>query len=140
MAIAEIPRHTSDSSEVLKSDEAENLSSEVLHRIAKLRALTDNWDGYRSPPIAEEAIGGALHILQEAQDRRLPEPYIGPVSGGGVQLEWHLPNGHEVEMSVAADGSVEFITINRGEYSDDMRLSSYFDAYELLEWLKSEED
>ncbi len=136
MALAEIPRHTRDYRTPLNAHADNHLAPELLNKIAELRALPYNWDGYYSPPIADVAAAGAIHILEEAEEQRLPRPYIGPATGGGVQIEWHLPS-REVELEVLPDGSIGYITIENGDYSEDASFPSYWDRglSDLLRWL-----
>lgn len=105
-------------------------------RLEDLAGLPANWDGYGSPPIAPTALDGAEHVLHIAAAKHLPEPYLGPVTGGGVQIEWHVGN-RRLEMETLPDGSVELITVEGDEYSDEMRFASYRtqELSDLLRWV-----
>mgnify|MGYP001374707901 CR=1 FL=1 len=137
--LAEHPTRYTQGQEPSTLDPSNSISQESLRRLVSLPSLTPNWDGYGSPQITDIAINGAAYILNTTQVARLPQPYIGPVTGGGVQIEWHLPE-RAVELEVCPDGSVGYITIEGDEYSDDMYLPSYLDSrvFGLLNWLSPE--
>ena len=85
-----------------------------LGAVARLSNLPTNWDSYGSPPITPEARAQALRVLTLIEGVPSPIPQIGPVSGGGLQLEWS--NGpRALELEVLPDGTVEFLRV----YDDD---------------------
>jgi len=60
-----------------------------FEQLAELAQLEQNWDDENSPPIPEKTISAAKIVLQEIVDKHLPIPYVVPVPGGNLQLEWH---------------------------------------------------
>jgi len=53
-----------------------------------LSALQKDWDSFGSEPPTSEAILAARKLIAEAsRDCMLPH-FVGPISGGGVQIEW----------------------------------------------------
>ncbi len=85
-----------------------------LGAVARLSNLPTNWDSYGSPPVTSEARAQALRLLMLIEGEASAIPQIGPVSGGGLQLEWS--NGlRALELEVRPDGAVEFLRV----YEDD---------------------
>lgn len=82
--------------------------------VAQLSKLPAGWDSYGSPPITAEARSQALRVLTLLEAQAGTMPQIGPVSGGGLQMEWS--QGHRaLELEVRPDGSVEYLRV----YDDD---------------------
>lgn len=82
--------------------------------VARLSKLPADWDSYGSPPVTAEARSQALRLLALLNGQASAMPQIGPVPGGGLQMEWS--QGHRaLELEVRPDGSVEFLRA----YDDD---------------------
>lgn len=83
----------------------------VEDRLQKLLEYSDGWDGYDAKPPRRSAIVFAREILASVMTPRLPAPSIVPLSGGGIQLEWHV-SGLDIELTIYrpydAELSVEF--------------------------------
>jgi hypothetical protein len=73
---------------------------ERLDAVSDLRA---GWDGASAPAITDEAVAGAVSVINEVMGSDTPAPSIVPTSDGGLQLEWHHAD-HEVELYVDRDG------------------------------------
>jgi hypothetical protein len=71
----------------------------VTERVKYLRSLRRGWDGYASVPIQEDILSFALSMLDSAMQSETPPPFIAPVSGGGVQIEWH-EGGLDIEFYI----------------------------------------
>jgi hypothetical protein len=86
----------------LQSDQPSLQSA--LQQLEAISELQKDWDSYGSDPPTPDAIF-AVRTLIAAADRRFRSvPYfIGPVSGGGVQIEWRGP-GREIEVEVQRNG------------------------------------
>jgi hypothetical protein len=107
-----------------------------LQTIAKLARLEDNWDGYGSPPLLPVTVARALHVLQISDTETPPLPYIGPVTGGGVQIEWSMPT-RELELEILPDGSLEYVMADETGQTDDGEILADDDEHilELVRWL-----
>jgi hypothetical protein len=72
----------------------------------QLDALSDlqkDWDSFGSEPPTPEAISAARKLIDANRESILPH-FVGPISGGGVQIEWRGPRG-EIEVEVGPQGS-----------------------------------
>lgn len=69
----------------------------VLHELAELTRLPDNWDHRSSPKVSEEEIETALKVLLRVMPEDGPVPRITPTRRGGVQLGWY-GGGIDVEL------------------------------------------
>ncbi len=101
-----------------------------LRRLDELASLERDWDSYGSEAPSKTALLGARSVIADVasivpEDRGLPF-FIGPLSGGGVQIEWK-GESDSIEVEVAADGALSCL-ITRGsgperalEEHDDVR-------------------
>lgn len=98
----------------------------VSARLAQLRGLKAGWDGYASPPIRGDIFAYAESILESIMLDRTPAPSIMPVSGGGLQMEWHR-QGASIELLLAGPLMAElFVEYVDGRPSVEVDLSSDF--------------
>jgi hypothetical protein len=67
-----------------------------LARLESLADLKPGWDSYGGKAPTPEAIAAARVMIEW-------EPTATPLSGGGVQLEWHA-GGYDIEIRIAPDG------------------------------------
>ncbi len=65
----------------------------------RLARLEDDWDGYEARRPSWIAIGRAIKFL----DLVSTPPIVVPLSGGGVQLEWNLPEDGVLEIEFTDD-------------------------------------
>jgi hypothetical protein len=82
--------------------------SGVAQRLDELAQLQSDWDSFGSDPPSETAVmtSKGLIVTVAAALQRVDQPlpfFIGPISGGGVQVEWRGPSG-SIEVEVDADG------------------------------------
>jgi hypothetical protein len=63
----------------------------------------------------------AIQLLTFLEWDDLPVPQIGPVPGGGIQIEWHVAE-RELAIEVLPNGSVEFLPVE-GEAMNEGPLS-----------------
>lgn len=88
--------------------------SELLRKIDSLSKLAPGWDGRHSPPPTPEALEQTRAvILEAAADPSFPRPHVGPVPGGGLQVEW-TSDGFEVEVEVLPDGALMYLVSGPG--------------------------
>jgi hypothetical protein len=72
---------------------------DVLGRFKELSGLPANWDHHGAPPVEVADLAEALKTLSGVMALNTPTPAIVPISGGGLQLEWHRA-GLDVEIVV----------------------------------------
>ncbi|QLC25667.1 hypothetical protein HFP57_12000 [Parasphingopyxis algicola] len=112
--------------EVAAIEESWRYAVEV--RLAQLSAYPTGWDGYNSAPPQHSIIAFARSILDSVMSAETPPPSIVPMSGGGLQLEWHI-GGFDIELAIfapfEAELSVEYP--DEREPLEDERLTSSFD-------------
>lgn len=117
----------------------------TLKSLAEFRKLPDNWDSYNSPRITRAACQALRDILLQIDDNSLPEPFVCPVPGGGLQLEWEVGK-RELELEFLPDGSIEFLTVDKNaNHLEDSMTEGKVDGENIivivqrvLEWLVSD--
>ena len=85
-----------------------------LQRIAD---LPHDWDSLGSPKPCNRVITAAMHLLKRLQNSRLgaiPVPFVSPIAGGGIQLEWDSSQKH-LEIEVLNSMNVVFLMEEHGE-------------------------
>jgi hypothetical protein len=92
--------------------------STSLKTIARLAQLEDNWDGYGSPPLLPVAIARAIHVLKISDKETPPVPHIGPVTGGGIQIEWST-TARDLELEILPEGSLEYVLVDETGQTDE---------------------
>ena len=80
----------------------------VIDRVRRLTELPEGWDTYGSRGIQPEAVAAAAAVLMSAARSRMPAPVVGPVSGGGLQLEWNLANC-AIEVEALPEGGLHYL-------------------------------
>lgn len=78
----------------------------VRTRLGQIGALPVGWDGYGSEAIGEDVRSFALQILYSSMTKDQMAPSIVPISGGGLQLEWHTPKG-DIELEISRPNQSE---------------------------------
>jgi hypothetical protein len=87
----------------------------AARRIPELMALPSGWDGYGGKPLARATAYIAINLMAQICRENTPSPSLVPMSGGGVQIEWHL-GPIDLEISVCAPGQITvFYTDERQE-------------------------
>jgi len=108
-------------------------------RLRSLTRLGQNWDGYNSKPISQQALRAADDVLQKGSQYKIGNPRVAPVTGGGVELEWTMGKV-DLEVEVLPDGSLEFVrTLKDGRMEDNNDLPAD-DVRSLFLWLAGEVD
>ena len=67
--------------------------------VRRLTKLKPGWDGYHGVPAVQS-------IAEVADIMTLSNASISPMSGGGIQLEWH-ENGYDIEVAIYEDGTMD---------------------------------
>jgi hypothetical protein len=80
----------------IKSDgrakDLEILLDNISKRIRALKSLPNNWDSYDAKEVTWDAFckAGLLfsEIILKAKTTDIPQPFIAPISNGGLKIEW----------------------------------------------------
>ncbi|MGH9837473.1 MAG: hypothetical protein ACREEM_01670 [Blastocatellia bacterium] len=112
--------------------------SSMFDKLKELFELPDNWDGYGSPAIQPAVKETASDLANTLHKAGAPLPHIAPVSGGGIQLEWHKKD-RELELEILPDGDVAFLKVNEsGEMQEATLPRTFYDrVFELVRWFNS---
>jgi hypothetical protein len=118
--------------------------AEALRGIDSVVALPEDWDGQGSPggnlSIARAA-AGLVRIVAERMTRTLPAPFVCPIPGGALQIEWSN-NGKRLEIEFLDEQTVVYLKEQETEHglrteTDEILLRDTEKILELLEWLAS---
>lgn len=90
----------------------------AMNAVGDLAQLSQDWDSYGSRQIQTSAIRQALEILQMANLQHIPMPFVVPVPGGGVQLEWRL-EGRELELEVQPDRTIAYLRVDENDIDEE---------------------
>ena len=82
--------------------------AEAHRSVSRLALLPDNWDGEGSPALKPVVLDEALRLLAEIEPYEMPMAHIGPVSGGGLGIEWRLGE-RDLNLEILPDGSIEYL-------------------------------
>jgi hypothetical protein len=74
---------------------------EIVAALLRFISFPQDWDSYDGMPLRHDTGMFALQVLSGVMNDAIPLPSIVPVSGGGVQFEWHQ-NNLDIELYVAA--------------------------------------
>lgn len=111
----------------------------LVKRILELERYAPNWDGYGSPPVEHETVSRAIHLIRQVASlgiEDLPAPFVGPVAGGGVILEW-LAGSRQLSIAIFPEGKVEYLKWETGEQfeEDELGPRPLGRLHELVGWL-----
>src|SRR4051812_2906182 len=86
--------------------------SDVLQRVNAFEDLRPGWNGTRSPAVLREALVLARQlVVAAAQVEDLRAPNVGPVPGGGLQLEWRMGK-KELELEILPTGDLGVLRVD----------------------------
>jgi len=94
---------------------------DVLIRLLELIRLPKNWDSYGSEPPRQSVANLTWIILGTLELEHLPTPFIAPVSGGGLQIEWQIGN-RGLELEILIDGLVNYLKTEGAESIEEGQL------------------
>ena len=84
---------------------------------------------------AERKLDSAKGQLDSRQRHTIPIPSVVPLSGGGVQFEWHLPR-KELELEFSPGAPVGVLMTQPGaEFETTLQMSDCATVRDLLGWL-----
>jgi hypothetical protein len=99
---------------------------EIRQRVRYLIGLKQGWDGYLSAPIQTDTLSYSLSILDSVMRENSPAPFLAPVSGGGIQIEWH-EGGLDIELYISQPLKAElYVEYHDGREPLEMELVSDF--------------
>jgi hypothetical protein len=99
---------------------------ETTWRLNELTRLRLGWDGYSSVPVKQEAADFVKTVLYRVMAPHIPAPAIVPISGGGVQIEWHSPT-FEIELAIRRPYDAElYANLENGAEPIETQLISDF--------------
>lgn len=107
-----------------------------IKRLNKVLSLPENWDSYGSCPPTHAAANAAMDLLTGIDIDYFVAPRVVPVSGGGLQLEWEIGE-RGLELLILDDGSVEYLTTERGEPHEEGHIHLIYEVRPLFLWLLS---
>lgn len=87
-------------------------------RLLELYGLQPGWDGHRGKPANRSVVEYAASVLGALMRPGIPMPSIVPLSGGGLQFEWHR-NGWDVEIEVLAPNVMHAYTCDIRNKEED---------------------
>lgn len=79
--------------------------------VARLSRLPAGWDSDESPAVTSEAKDQAVRLLMNVAHQPLPQPHLGAVPGGGLQMEW-TAGDKCLELEVLPNGGVQFLQMH----------------------------
>jgi hypothetical protein len=82
--------------------------ADARRTIARVSALGDDWDGEGSPAPRPSALEVMNRLIKEIDSFELTQAHIGPVSGGGIGVEWRCGD-RDLTIEILPDGSLEFL-------------------------------
>lgn len=104
----------------------------VLWQLSRLRA---NWDREGGPSIGVAALRTASNVLSTAVELGLPHPNIGPVIGGGLQIEWSTEE-RLLEIEILIDGRMLFFRESDGGQAEEGSILGFQGVQSHLRWLE----
>lgn len=94
----------------------------VIERLRHIRELPEGWDTYGSRAVQTSALAMAVAVLVAASAAGMPAPFVGPVSGGGLQFDWTTARG-DLEIEVLPDGFLRYLLCLEGQPEVESSLS-----------------
>lgn len=107
----------------------------TLSELEQVANLPDGWDGYGSPAVLDEVKRNASTFLRCLEIEDIPVAYVGPISGGGVQLEWHC-NGRELEVEFTEKDSIGYLKVFQDGSMHEGEFHNLDEARQIIRWLK----
>lgn len=129
-------------SKVIPIRDLSSWQDDAVIGVLRISNLPQNWDSYNSPPPTQKAVDVSINLLRDnyLSSIDLPAPFIVPISGGGIQIEWIIDD-RELELEVLPDGSIEYLKSENKEPFEEEKIASPSSAeiFSLLSWLLSKQ-
>lgn len=125
----------------IPDSEGDEWFEKALTRLCHIAEMPDNWDAEGSPRPNLAIVTKTEQLLARLQGGYLgtiPDPFVCPVGGGGIQFEWSSPTKH-LEIEILDTSTIAFLkeeltpqgeSTESGEYS----LSNVELTRQLLDW------
>jgi len=112
--------------------------AEALSKLKTVSELPNDWDGYGSPATLAELHQNVLLFLYCLEIEDIPVPYICPISGGGIQIEWHF-RGRELEVEFMEQDTIGYLKVFKDESMEEgvFHPDDYDAARQIIRWLAS---
>lgn len=112
---------------------------QALSRLESVAALPPGWDGEGGPPPSPQIVASAESLLHYLQQDDVPLPFICPIAGGALQMEWSFAR-REVELEFLDQQTIAFLRVDNtttetSMESGEYRVSDINRSRELLDWL-----
>lgn len=87
----------------------------AIQKLKELKNLGTNWNSYNGLAIDKDLIAQAEILLRSVKilEKDIPEPFIAPVSSGGINIEWDTPSRY-LSIKIRHDG-VRFFCVKKDE-------------------------
>ena len=120
------------------SDRQDAWIQAAIPLIEQVASLPGNWDTEGSRPPDPTAVKAAEELLDRLRDSdlgALPAPFVCPIAGGGIQLEWES-SGKYLEIEFLDGGMALYLKEKQGESmeSGEFPATDAGLARQLLEW------
>lgn len=79
---------------------------QAVGEILELSKLEPGWDSYKGVPVGKALAGYAISVLTNLVTGSTPRGSVHPLSGGGLQVEWHR-DGNDLEITFYAPYEIE---------------------------------
>jgi hypothetical protein len=108
----------------------------AIDDLRQLKKLSDNWDSYGSPKISIEVIQIAEDFLRNLEYEPLDPPFVVPVSGGSLQLEWQKGN-RELEIEFINSSTINYLKVVNDQPLDEGNyyIKNNKKTFSLIRWL-----
>lgn len=117
--------------------------NQAFQRIGRFARFPENWDSYGAKAIDKECISRGVSIfkklvkLRSTAEVQIPDPFVAPLSSGGIQIEWEEGERY-LEVSINPDPpTVDYFATDKakeGQLTLEGPLRSAFALKELLTW------
>lgn len=112
--------------------------AKAKYDIDRIMLLPENWDSYGSPSIPEVLYKNAENFLRSLEVEHIEPPFVAPVSGGGIQFEWHNDD-RDLEIEFVQFNVFGYLKVTANEPIAEGQFSvqDYNSARLLIKWLKT---
>jgi len=86
---------------------------ECINKLEGFKDLELNWDSYGGLPIDHDLILQGKALLESISVADIPEPFVAPVSSGGINFEWDMPLRY-LSIKIRPEG-VRFFCVKKDE-------------------------
>ena len=112
-----------------------------MPQLDKIAAMPENWDGEGSPAPSPRIVAAAKGLFLRVRCRvppALDAPFVSPIGGGGLQLEW-TRSGKHLELEFLDERTICFLKEETVSGEDRMESGEYLvadttETQELLNW------